>query len=250
MRQYFIQHSFSKQSLLHSYQHSHIINTSLLTRHLSHCIQAGSGNPHAQKNYIEHFTYFSPSIHSKKHLNGCLNKLSSFIQKNNLLDANQSGFRHGHSTETALLSVTEALRIAKADSNHQFSFCWIYLLLLTLLLTDPLVHPSSLDITWIPFCWFESYLTGRSIKVAWGGIQSTSTGRWGSSGISSLDPSSSLHTLHRWVPSLNTWFLLPLLCWWYTALSLILTRWSNGSCTDLRLPGGHLRKDERTSPTA
>ncbi len=33
-----------------------------------------------------------------------------------------------------------------------------------------------------------------------------------------------------------------------TALSLVLTSWSNGSCTDLRLPGGHLSMDERTSP--
>ncbi len=38
----------------------------------------------------------------------------------------------------------------------------------------------------------------------------------------------------------STWFLLPLLRWWHTALSLISTRWSNGSCTDLRMPGGHL----------
>ncbi len=48
----------------------------------------------------------------------------------------------------------------------------------------------------------------------------------------------------------GTWLLLPLLCWWHTALSLISTRWSNGSCTDLRLPGGHLGMDERTSPAA
>ncbi len=48
----------------------------------------------------------------------------------------------------------------------------------------------------------------------------------------------------------GTWLLLPFLCWWHTALSLISTRWSNGSCTDLRLPGGHLCMDERTSPTA
>ncbi len=48
----------------------------------------------------------------------------------------------------------------------------------------------------------------------------------------------------------TTWFLIPLLCWWHTALSLISTRWSNGSCTDLRLLGGHLGMDERTSPTA
>ncbi len=36
----------------------------------------------------------------------------------------------------------------------------------------------------------------------------------------------------------------------HTALSLISTRWSNGSCTNLRLLGGHLGVDERTSPTA
>ncbi len=93
-----------------------------------------------------------------------------FLSQNNKLDAKQSGFRSGHSTETALLSVTEALRIAKADSkssvlirldlsagfdtvNHQ-------ILLSTL---------SSLGITGIPLRWFESYLTGRSFRVAWGG---------------------------------------------------------------------------------
>ncbi len=42
----------------------------------------------------------------------------------------------------------------------------------------------------------------------------------------------------------STWFLLPLLCWWHTALSLISTRQPNSSGTDLRLPGKHLGMDE------
>ncbi len=49
----------------------------------------------------------------------------------------------------------------------------------------------------------------------------------------------------------SKWFLIPLLCWWHTALSLVqMIRWSNGSCMDLRLPEGQLGVDERTSPTA
>ncbi len=44
--------------------------------------------------------------------------------------------------------------------------------------------------------------------------------------------------------------LLSFLCWWHTALSLISTRWPNGSCTHLWLSGRHLGIDERTSPTA
>ncbi len=40
-------------------------------RHLPHCVQAGPGNPTAQKTYIKHFSYrklhtcLSPSIHSQ-----------------------------------------------------------------------------------------------------------------------------------------------------------------------------------------
>ncbi len=73
-----------------------------------------------------------------------------------------------------LLSVTEALRIAKADSKSS---------VLTLLdlsaAFDTVNHPillttlSSLGITGIPLRWFESYLNGRSFKVAWGGEVST-----------------------------------------------------------------------------
>ncbi len=93
-----------------------------------------------------------------------------FLSQNNKLDAKQSGFRSGHLTETALLSVTEALRIAKADSKSSV------LILLDLSAAFETVNHqillstlSSLDITGIPLRSFESYLTGRSFKVAWGG---------------------------------------------------------------------------------
>ncbi len=93
-----------------------------------------------------------------------------FLSQNNKPDAKQSGFRSGHSTETALLSVTEALRIAKADSKSS-----VLILLDLSTAFDTVNHQillstlSSLDITGIPFRWFESYLTGRSFRVAWGG---------------------------------------------------------------------------------
>ena len=93
-----------------------------------------------------------------------------FLSKNNKLDANQSGFRSGHSTDTALLSVTEALWIAKADSKSS-----VLILLDLSAAFDTVNHQillsafSSLGITGIPLRWFESYLTGRSFRVAWGG---------------------------------------------------------------------------------
>ncbi len=92
-----------------------------------------------------------------------------FLSQNNKLDAKQSGFKSGHSTETALLSVTEALRIAKADSKSS-----VLILLDLSAAFDTGNHQillstlSSLGIT-IPLRWFESYLTARSFRVAWGG---------------------------------------------------------------------------------
>ncbi len=62
----------------HSYQHSHTSSTHPY-RHLPHCIQAGSGNPTAQKTYIKHFSFrklqtcLSPSIH-------CQNTRTSGLQ--------------------------------------------------------------------------------------------------------------------------------------------------------------------------
>ncbi len=79
------------------------------------------GNPTAQKSYMKHFTYrqlqtvsFLPFIATTLE-RVVFNQV--FISQNNQLDANQSDFRNGHSIETALLSITEALLIAKADSK-------------------------------------------------------------------------------------------------------------------------------------
>ncbi|KAM9483834.1 uncharacterized protein ACWYII_004849 [Salvelinus alpinus] len=97
-----------------------------------------------------------------------LGQLSCYLSQNDLLDPNQSGFKTSHSTETALLCVTEALRTAKANSlssalilldlsaafdtgNHQ-------ILLSTL---------SELGISGAAHAWIASYLTGRSYQVAW-----------------------------------------------------------------------------------
>ncbi len=102
---------------------------------------------------------------------------------------------------------------------------------------------SSLDITGIPLRWFESYLTGQSFRVAWGGEVSKAHQL-----VTGVPQGSVLGPLL--FSTYTTWLLLPFLCWWHTALSLISTRWSNGSCTDLRLPGGHLGMDERTPSTA
>jgi len=62
----------------------------------------------------------------RKHLNELLST-KSLLSLNNQLDVNQSGFKKGHSTKTAFLSVTEALQIQKLLPNHQFSFSLICL---------------------------------------------------------------------------------------------------------------------------
>ncbi len=57
-------------------------------------------------------------------------------------------------------------RLLKLITNHQFSFCWIYLLLLTLSIIKSSCPPSH---HWASHWEFNSYLTGRSFGVAWGG---------------------------------------------------------------------------------
>ncbi len=155
---------------------THIINTSLLTGIFPIAFKQARVAPLLKKpilntSLIENYRPVSLLPFIDKTLERVVfNQVSLFLSQNNKLDAKQSGFRSGHSTETALLSVTEALRIAKADSKSS-----VLILLDLSAAFDTVNHQillstlSSLDITGIPLCWFESYLTGRSFKVAWGG---------------------------------------------------------------------------------
>ncbi len=93
--------------------------------------------------------------------------------------------------------------LQKPIPNHQSSFSWICLPLLTLSIIRSSCPPSHHWISLgIPLRWFECYLTGRSFRVAWGGRYPKHI-NWllGFPRDRFLDPSSSPHTLHHWLPS-------------------------------------------------
>src|SRR4029434_11108122 len=94
-------------------------------------------------------------------------QVTEFLSKNNLLYPNQSGFKSGHYTETALLSVMEALKTARAAAQCSA------LVLLDLSAAFDTVNQrillsilSSMRISGKAHSWFESYLTGRSFYVS------------------------------------------------------------------------------------
>ncbi|XP_064162051.1 uncharacterized protein LOC135238224 isoform X1 [Anguilla rostrata] len=95
------------------------------------------------------------------------NQLSVFLSQNELLDPHQSGFRPGHSTETALLSVNEALHAARAASLSS-----VLLLLDLSAAFDTVDHPtllsslSAMGICGTVLNWIESYLSDRSFQVS------------------------------------------------------------------------------------
>ncbi len=112
----------------------------------------------------------------QKHLNElCSTKLLAFLTQNNLLDSNQSGFRSGHSTKTALLSFVEDRRLARTASKSSL------LILLDLSAAfDTVNHQILLStllrkgISGTALQWFDSYLSDRSFKVSWRGEVSKS----------------------------------------------------------------------------
>ncbi len=177
------------------------------------------------------------------------NQVSAFLTQNNLLDSNQSGFRSGHSTETALLSVVEALRLARANSKSS-----ILILLDLSAAFDTVNHQILLStilakgISGTALQWLESYLSDRSFILERWGVQVATSNYWGASGLSSWTTSLlCLHGITRLCHS-ETCFFISLLCWWHSTLPLIPSWWSDYSCSHLSLSNRHLLLDEGPSP--
>ncbi|KAK3567283.1 hypothetical protein QTP86_016142 [Hemibagrus guttatus] len=101
------------------------------------------------------------------------NQLSDYLMQNNLHDPNQSGFKAAHSTETALLAVTEKLHAARSAKLSS-----VLILLDLSAAFDTVNHKTllstlrSLGICGTAWEWFASYLDGRSYQVTWKGLTS------------------------------------------------------------------------------
>ncbi len=91
---------------------THIVNTSLHTGVFPSALKQARITPLLKKPTLSLLPFIAKTLERV-----VFNQVSVFLTKNNLLDSNQSGFRSGHSTETALLSVVEALRLARAASK-------------------------------------------------------------------------------------------------------------------------------------
>ncbi len=160
---------------------THIINTSLHTgtfptafkqARVSPLLKKPALNPALLENYrpVSLLPFIAKSLERV-----VFNQLSLFLAQNNILDNNQSGFRSGHSTETALLSVTEALRLARAASKSS-----VLILLDLSAAFDTVNHQILMSIlrkmgfSGTALLWFESYLSDRSFRVSWRGEVSKS----------------------------------------------------------------------------
>uniref|UniRef100_A0AAY4ENN7 Reverse transcriptase domain-containing protein n=1 Tax=Denticeps clupeoides TaxID=299321 RepID=A0AAY4ENN7_9TELE len=167
---------------------SYIINGSISSGHVPSAFKTARvlpilKKPTADPTDINNYRPVSLLSFLSKILERCVyNQLSLHLSQNNLLDPNQSGFRTAHSTETALLAVTEQLhaaRLAKLSS--------VLILLDLSAAFDTVNHKTLLSILkrlgirGSAWQWFASYLDERSYQVTWKG--STSTSRRLSTGV-------------------------------------------------------------------
>ena len=101
-------------------------------------------------------------------------QLTQHISYNNLMEAMQSTYRSGHSTETALVKIKADLLHA---IDHQEVVClvlldlWHLILLITTCCSEG--FEDHFGIKEIALEWIRSYLTGRAQKVSVGSVRSS-----------------------------------------------------------------------------
>ena len=93
-------------------------------------------------------------------------QLSNFLSSNNLLNPLQSGFRPGHSTVTALVKITDDIRLGMENKqltvlsllDFSNAFNTVDHDILLAILRSLNISPTAVD-------WFRSYLSGRRQRV-------------------------------------------------------------------------------------
>ncbi|CAH2109011.1 unnamed protein product [Euphydryas editha] len=149
---------------------THILNYSITNCEFPEAWKAAQITPIPKKANTSNITDFRP-ISILPFLSKVLEKLvhqqlSRFLYKFNILNPLQSGFRPGHSTVTALVKVTDDIRMGM-DNKHltvltllDFSnaFNTVDFDILLGLLRSLNISPSVID-------WFQSYLTGRRQRI-------------------------------------------------------------------------------------
>ena len=166
------------------------------------------------------------------------NQLTSCLSENYLLDPNQSGFKNGHYTETALLTMTESPSAARASSNSSV----LIILNLSLCVWHSQPRNPPLHSGWTWHCWLCSNL----IYI----IPDKSTPFRSHGMAACLNPAFLKLTLLRRLCDHITWILLPLLCWWHPIVPLFSLILLQHPCCNshIRMFGRHLRLVSCTSP--
>ena len=95
---------------------THLINTSLSTGCFPNSLKEERVNRLLKKPTLNLSFFFPFFPLSKARECTIFNQLSSYLHQNNLFDPHSSGFKAGHSTETALFAVSELLPTARAAS--------------------------------------------------------------------------------------------------------------------------------------
>ena len=149
---------------------THIFNYSLVTRSFPSAWKRANVIPLpkiANPTSFSHFRPISILPFLSKVLEHIVHKqLADYITSNSLLSPFQSGFRKGHSTVTALLKVTEDIRLAMENKSltiltlldFSSAFNSVDFDVLISILRSFNISPSVID-------WFNSYLRGRSQRV-------------------------------------------------------------------------------------